>query len=435
MTVARILDTLVELAVPIEGLKPFPGNPRRGAIGLIKESLERNGQYRPLVVNRRDGTVLAGNHTLLAARELGMPQLAVTYVDVDEDDARRIVAVDNKANDAAGYDAEALAALLAALPDVAGTGFSQDEVDAILAGAAPAPTQLTDVDEAPEIPKAKPRTKRGDVWVMGSGAHRVMCGSATDAADVDRLLLEDDVVDMVWTDPPYGVSYKGGTKDQLTIVNDDLSAERLEQDLLAPAFEQMRRVLKPGGAFYVCGPSGPLETNFRSALATAKLQLRQQIVWVKDRFVLGHSDYHLRHESILFGWQLEGEPAAPPLYDPQHETLLYGWKDGAAHDWRGGRAQDTVWEHARPTASKIHPTMKPVALVSRAVVNGTDEGALTLDLFAGSGSLLITAHATRRRSRSMELDPHYVDVICRRWQEHTGEKPVLERTGKAHSFV
>lgn len=272
------------------------------------------------------------------------------------------------------------------------------------------------------------------MWVLDGGRHLVACGSSTRSRDVEALLA-GDLVDLVWTDPPYGVSYVGGTKDRLTIKGDDLSADALRRDLLEPAFTQMAQVLRPGGAFYVCSPSGPLEATFRGALDAVNLTLRQQLVWAKDRFVLGHQDYHQRHESILFGWGDGDAPLEPPLYDPVHDTILYGWAPGAAHTWEGGRKQDTVWECPRPKASRLHPTMKPVELVSRAMENSSRPGDLVADFFGGSGSLLIAAYTLSRRSRTMELDPAYVDVICRRWQQHTGMVPVRAADGAEVSFV
>lgn len=147
-------------------------------------------------------------------------------------------------------------------------------------------------------------------------------------------------------------------------------------------------------------------------------------MWVKDRFVLGRQDYHGKHETILHGWADGAQPIEPPMYDEAHSTVLYGWKDGAGHTWEGGRKQDTVWDCPRPSANRLHPTMKPVDLVKRGIENSTKPGGLVMDLFGGSGSLLIAAYTSGRRSLSMELDPRYVDVICRRWQEHTGSLPV-----------
>lgn len=414
------MTVLVEAAtmVPLEELKPYPGNPRRGDVTLIADSLRRHGQYRPIVANRRNSEILAGNHTLAAARTLGWPEIAVTWVDVDDDTAARIVLIDNRANDLAVYDDKALAELLGALPELDGTGYDARALAELLAATEDRPA-LTDPDDVPPLEAGELIAKLGDVFELGE--HRVMCGDATSSEDVDALVAGDRV-DVLWTDPPYGVSYVGGTKDHLTIVNDDLDAEALEQ-LLKGAFEQAARVLRPGGVFYVCSPSGELETKFRLALATAGLRLRQQLVWVKDRFVLGRQDYQGRHETILQGW-IDGEgPLEPPLYDDAHGTLLYGWADGAGHTWEGGRRQDTVWEVPRPSASKLHPTMKPVDLVRRGIENATRPGDTVLDLFGGSGSALLASYGAGRRSLSMELDPRYVDVICRRWQQHTGRTP------------
>lgn len=426
----QIPDTLAALAVPIDQLRPYAGNPRRGNLDVLMESLATTGQYRPVVGNRRTGEVLAGNHTLAAAVALGWSELAVTWVDVDDDTARRVVLVDNRSNDLAGYDDAELAALLESVTDLTGTGFTDADVAALLASTSE-PAALTDPDDAPALPTADPISVEGDVWVLG-GEHRVMCGDAT-SPDAVATLLAGQTADLLWTDPPYGVAYVGKTADALRIANDDLSAAQLGE-LLKGSLANARDVLRPGGAFYVCSPSGPLETTFRSALAAVDLGLRQQIVWVKDRFVLGRQDYHGRHETILFGWRYGAEPDAPPLYDDAHQTVLYGWRAGAGHEWAGGRKQDTVWEVPRPKASRVHPTMKPVDLCRRALLNSSPVGGGALDLFAGSGTLAIAAYGTRRRSWSMELDPRYVDVICRRWQEHTGQLPVLERTDAPHDF-
>lgn len=423
-------------AVPvrIDELVKHPQNPRRGDVARIRELIRENGWVGHVYRQASSGYVISGWHSSQAALAEGYVELPTVTLDVDDAAALRLLVSLNRAHELGHSDVDDVREVLRILEEqgeLAGVGYNDRELAALFADATP--VQLTDPDDVPAKPEA-PVSKPGDLWLLDGGRHRLLCGSATDKEAVARLVA-GEVVDAVWTDPPYGVDYEGKTKDKLRIANDAMSAEVLQRELLEPAFRRMREVLRPGGAFYVCGPSGPLEFNFRAALADAGLHMRLSIVWVKDRFVLGHQDLHQRHESVLFGWQLDGEPQVPPLYDPAHETMLYGWKDGASHEWNGGRKQDTVWEIPRPSASKIHPTMKPVQLVTRAVVNSTSPGALVADLFAGSGSLLITAYATSRRSLSMELDPHYVDVILRRWEEHTGDVPVLEATGQAVSFA
>jgi site-specific DNA-methyltransferase (adenine-specific) len=179
-------------------------------------------------------------------------------------------------------------------------------------------------------------------------------------------------------------------------------------------------------------------TSFRVALEDVGLELRQQLVWAKDSLVLSRADYHGQHETMLYGWQLEGEPLVPPHFDAEHDTMLYGWKEGAAHTFEGGRKQTTVWLYPKPRSSSLHPTMKPIALVRRAVVNSStpgEERGRVLDLFGGSGSTLIACELSARSASLVELDPPYADVICRRFQEHSGVVPVLESTGERVSFV
>lgn len=399
--------------VDVDQLEVHPDNARVGDLGLIGTSIESNGFYGAVIAQRSSGRVLAGNHRLQAAREQGARVVPVLWVDVDDDHARRIMLVDNRANDVAGYDNSQLAEVLAMVEDFTGTGFTEDLAAEIIAGAA-IPPQLNNPDDAPDVPDhSQTITCEGDVWQLGP--HRLVCGSATDVATV-RSALGDTAAQMVFTDPPYGVDYTGGTG--LKIVNDDLDDQGLRQ-LLDDAFAALAQVLAPGAAFYICSPSGDQETTFRLALRGASLRLRQQIVWVKDRLVLGRSDYHGQHETLLYGWQGGSEPH----FDASHTTLLYGWQSGAAHQWEGGRRQTTVWEHARPHRSDVHPTMKPVELVRRAIENNTRPGHLVLDPFAGSGSTLIAASDAGRTAALVELDPRYCDVIVERYREHTGIAP------------
>jgi DNA modification methylase len=272
------------------------------------------------------------------------------------------------------------------------------------------------------------RSCRGDVWELGP--HRLVCGSATEVDDVRRALADRPAALML-TDPPYGVSYT--TSAGVTITNDDLTAGGLAE-LLEGAFEVASQVLAPGAAYYIFAPPGPLQSVFRDALTACSLPLRQQLVWVKDQFVLGHSDYHISHEAILYGWEsASGTDPAEPHFLPDFATVPYGWEPSAGHDWRGGRKQADVWHHPRPKRSTIHPTMKPVALCARAIENNSRRGDLVLDTFAGSGSTLIAAHGAGRVAALVEVEPKWCDVICRRFEEHTGVTPVRKR--RRHTFV
>jgi DNA modification methylase len=422
------------ISVGVEDVHPHPKNPRVGDVDAIADSLEAHGQYRPIVVQRSTGYVLAGNHTLKGARRLrdrgqpGWDRIDAVVLNVDDVEAARIMLVDNRTADLGTYDDGVLVALLRELPDLSGTGYDEDvlaELEAALA-AAEEPESRTDPDDIPDAPDLEAAVSRvGDVWLLGP--HRLAVGDATDP-DVVARAVADRPVDLLWTDPPYGVSYVGKTADALTITGDDVDADTL-LEFLTDLFIAARRVMRPGAAFYVCSPPGDLELTFRLALREAPLPLHQVIVWRKDRFVLGRSDYHYQHEPVLYGWTSGGQPVVPPHYDPETETIMYGWREGAAHTWNGGRKQTTVWDIPRPARSGEHPTMKPVALVSRAIENSTARGALVLDSCAGSGSTLIACHRTGRTAALVELDPRYADVICRRWQEHTGDVPRRVRDG------
>ena len=440
-----ITDDLLPLAHNITTLQLLPGNPRRGDVAAVARSLDAFGQRKPIVA-LRDGTVIAGNHTLQAAQSLGWEKIAVVWVDDDDATAKAFALADNRTAELGKYDNQALAALInevAQLDDelLAATGWTNDDLAVILGElATEAPVTFTDPDKIPEPPQAK--TVEGDIWVLGR--HRIICADATEPSAMDAL-MQTSTAQLVFTDPPYGVSYVGGTSDRLSIMNDSLGKDDLA-DLLLGSFINMAAKMRPGAAFYVCSPSGLLETTFRAALDGAGLEMRQQLVWVKSSHVLGRADYHGRHETILYGWtegdplplpdlELEALPEGPALYEGGHSTMLYGWKAGAAHTWASDRRQNTVWEFAKPSASRLHPTMKPVALVQRAIRNSTTPGAIVLDPFGGSGSTLIACEATGRSARLIELDPRYVDVICRRFQEHTGILPIAESTGREHDFI
>lgn len=427
----QIPDTLQALAVPIDEVHPYSSNPRRGDLEQIKTSLQANGQYRPIVANRRDGSVLAGNHTWKAAKTLGWDQIAVTWVDVDDEDAARIVLIDNRANDLASYDDTALAVLLGSLPDLSGTGYSSADLAALLADG-DEPVHLTDPDEPSPLPKGDPVCRAGDVWRLGPNTLYV--GDSTDTGAV-LAVLGDERADCVWTDPPYGVSYVGKTADAMTIQND--GAEDLPE-LLSGAFRTLAAASRPGAPVYVAYAETE-NVAFHLALVGAGLLVRQHLVWVKSSLVLGHADYQYRHEPI---WQAQtpvDEGSAEESLT--HEQVAYGFLPGGegrlgrgGPHWYGDNKQTTVFEVPKPPRNAEHPTMKPVDLIRPMVSNSCPPGGLVLDLFGGSGSTLIAAYGARRRAFLVELDERYADSICRRWQAHTGILPVRARDGLAVDF-
>jgi DNA modification methylase len=358
-------------------------------LDAICASLTKFGQRKPIVITH-DNFVLAGNGTLEAAKSLGWDQIDVTVApaDWDLDTARAYALADNRTAELAEWDESVLAQQLLELHDadfdIEALGFEMPQV------IEPEPI---DEDELPLQPEAM--VKHGDLWKLGE--HRLFCGDATDVGAYERLLGEDQV-DLVWTDPPYGVSYVG--QGGMTIENDNLDIGALEE-FLRQSFNAMFTFTKPGACWYVAAPSGNLFQAFSIPLSELEVW-RHTLVWVKDALVMGRADYHYRHESIF-----------------------YGWTPGAAHQEPPDRKQDSVWEVPRPRSNKEHPTMKPIELITRAINNSCRANDLVLDPFAGSGSTLIAAEQTRRRARVMEIDPKYCDVIIARYERITGNKAEL----------
>lgn len=397
---AHIAPALRSLAVPIDSVTLHPRNPRRGDVGAVAASLARFGQRKPIVVQASTRYVVAGNHLLAAARSLRWSAIAANVEEMDDAEATAFMLADNRTADLGGYDDGLLAAILAeqaAADNLAATGYDADAIAALLAAAGIGASER-DPDAVPEPPtEAELYVRSGEVWALGR--HRLMVGDATVAADVSRL-IEGASADLLWTDPPYGVAYVGKTAKALTIANDRLGDDGT-RTLVAQAL--ILAPLRNGAAFYVAAPAGPAHLAFLLALADASLTVHETLVWVKDRFVLGHADYQYRHE-----------------------PLLYGWADGAAHYFVADRTQDTVWEIPRPARSELHPTMKPVELVERAIRNSSRPGETVYDPFAGSGTTVIAAERAARRCLAMELDPAYAQVAIERWQAYTGERAVRE---------
>ncbi len=436
----------------IEKLKPYSLNPRTHTpeqVAKVAASIVEFGFTNPILVDADQG-IIAGHCRLMAAQKLGIetvPVIELTHL--SDAQKRAYVIADNRLALDAGWDMELLAGEMAALKedgfDLALTGFSGDEIDGFLktenAG-------LIDDDAAPATP-VEPVTFKGDVWILGS--HRLVCGDSTVLTDVEKL-MNGDLADCAWTDPPYNVNYgekaemldkyQKGHRNTSRILNDNMDSEQFYEFLLT-AFTNVYAVSKPGAAVYVAHAETE-GINFRTSLKTAGFYLSSCLIWRKNALVLGRSDYH---------WQ--------------HEPVLYGWKDTGAHRWFGGRdkttiqesdgapfqqigdnewqipmgettliirgdnvtveaAHGTVFFEDKPTASPDHPTMKPVALIERMVCNSTKKGDIVFDPFGGSGSTLIACEKTGRSARLLELDPKYCDVIVRRWQEYTGKAATLE---------
>jgi DNA modification methylase len=392
--------------IGIATLIPFAKNSRTHSdaqVAQIAASIREFGFTNPVLIDEANG-IIAGHGRVMAARKLKLTEIpCIRLVHLTDAQKRAYVIADNKLALNAGWDEAMLKLELADLKaldfDLNLTGFNTDEIDALLAE--PGTEGLTDPDDTPE-PPTEPVTRLGDIWVCGQ--HRVMCGSSLEMTAMERL-CGDQRVDMLLTDPPYNVAYTGKTKDALTIQNDSMNDDAF-RIFLRDAFVTADAMLKPGAVFYVWHADSE-GYNFRGACRDAGWQVRQCLIWQKNSMVMGRQDYH---------WQ--------------HEPCLYGWKEGAGHLWASDRKQTTLLKFDRPSRSADHPTMKPVALFEYQLLNNTKGGDIVLDSFGGSGTTLIAAEKNGRIGRIMELDPKYVDVIVKRWEDFTGQRAVLESTGE-----
>ncbi len=397
----------------LDELIPYANNSRTHSdeqVAQIAASIREFGFTNPILIDEENG-IIAGHGRLMAARRIGMDKVpCIVIAGLTEAQKKALVIADNKLALNADWDEDMLAAEIERLQelsfDIDLLGFSEEELDELLA-LEPDDTGdegLTDPDEAPEPPPV-PVSRPGDVWVLGQ--HRVLCGDST---DIDAVLgfMGEDRVDCLITDPPYNVAYEGKTKDALTIANDAMDDAAFRQ-FLTDAFITANAVMKPGASFYIWHADSE-GFNFRGACRDVGWKVRQCLIWVKNTFVLGRQDYHWRHE-----------------------PCLYGWTDGGAHKWYGDRAQSTVLEFDRPNRNAEHPTMKPVELIEYQIRNSTKSGDTVLDLFGGSGTTLIACEKAGRTARLVELDPKYVDVIVRRWQDFTGQQSVHQATGRTFS--
>jgi site-specific DNA-methyltransferase (adenine-specific) len=382
-----IRKELEQLSIQIDEVHTHPSNVRQGDVGAISESLKAHGQYRPIVYQKSTGRILAGNHTWKAAKALGWTHIAATPVICDDQQALRILLADNKANDLATYDEPELIELLKQLADtdegLLGTLFDEDELDTLIADQSHFELP-SDVDDVPDnVPVV---SKLGDVWLLGE--HKVMCGDSTKISDMNKLLSGNEYQSVV-TDPPYGMSFVSNYRKQKhkEIAND----ENIDALVWACNLEAEH------SKYIFCRWDNLIEVPQPVSVVT----------WVKNNWSMGDLEHsHAR----------------------QTETILF--YNGNSHKFPNGRPTDVV-NHAR-TGNKLHPTQKPVELIVEVI--GWTEGNI-FDPFGGSGSTLIAAQQTNRIAYLMELEPSYVDVICARYQKHTGNQPILEATGKAHDFT
>lgn len=390
-----------------DDLIPYINNSRthdETQVNQIAASIKEFGFLNPVIVDAEHG-IIAGHGRVMAAKKLNLktvPCLEANHL--TEAQKKAYIIADNKLALNAGWDDAILRVEFEALKeldfDLTLTGFSLDELSDFEIEEL-APEYEEDADGEVIEPPAEPKTKEGDVWILGK--HRLMCGDST-SIDALEKLCNNQLVDMWLTDPPYNVAYEGKTKEALTIKNDSMGDDDFRQ-FLRDCYVAADAVMKPGAVFYIWHADSE-GYNFRGAAKDANWRVRQYLIWKKSTLVMGRQDYH---------WK--------------HEPCLYGWKDGAGHLWASDRKQTTILEFDKPSRNGEHPTMKPVDLFLYCLLNNTKGGDIVLDSFGGSGTTMIACEKSGRTGYLMELDPKYCDVIINRWQTLTGKEAILESTG------
>ena len=380
----------------VKDLLPADYNPRKDLkpgdpeYEKLKRSIEQFGYVEPVIWNEKTGRVVGGHQRLKVLTDMGITEVDVVVVDMDTEKEKALNIALNKIS--GEWDTEKLALVIADLQgtdfDVSLTGFDPEELEDLFRDDVKGGVKEDDFDVEAELQKPT-FSKAGDLWMLGE--HRLFCGDSTKPETFD-LLMNGKKANLVVTDPPYNVDYKGSAGK---IKNDSMAEDQFEQFLLA-AYQQMEAAMADDASIYVFH-SDSHGLAFRKAFEEAGFYLSGCCIWKKQSLVLGRSPYQWQHEPVLFGWKKKGK-----------------------HQWYTGRKESTIWEFDKPKKNKDHPTMKPIALVSYPIMNSTMTGCLVLDPFGGSGSTLIACEQTGRVCYTVELDEKFCDVIVRRYIEQVG---------------
>lgn len=389
----------------------------------------------PIVIDK-DGVIVAGHTRYKAAKKLGLEKVpCITADDLTEEQVKAFRLVDNKTSELADWDIEKLEEELDDILNIDMSSFGFDEAEE---------DQEAEEDGYEPDMSQPARSQKGDIYILGN--HRLMVGDSTSAQDIEKL-LQGEEMDLCVTDPPYNVALGNHMidkwhhrpselrelkrrEDGKIITNDDMPEYEF-MEFLKKAFENINNCLRPGGCFYIFY-ADMQGLQFRESLRNAGLQMHQNLIWVKDRLAMGRQDYQWRHEPIMYGWK---EGAAHYFVDDRTQTTVHeDIKDIekmtkaelVEYIKAKENIQTTILREKKPTASDLHPTMKPLKLVGRLINNNSHQGDKVVDLFGGSGSTLIACEQLNRKCYMMELDPLYADVIIDRWEKYTGEKAVKE---------
>ena len=400
--------------LPLSKLTPADYNPRKDLkpgdpdYEKLKRSLSEFGYVEPVIWNKVTGQVVGGHQRIKILRDLGYESVDCVVVELDETREKALNVALNKIS--GDWDESKLALLIADLDaadfDAELTGFDEAEIQSLIGSLDDDFIEDDGFDLTAALESAA-FVQRGDIWRVGR--HRMLCGDATNPADVEAL-MDGKRANLVVTDPPYNVDFKSSSG--LKIAGDKQDANAFYGFLLA-AFTNMAQALAKGGSAYVFHADTE-GLNFRRAFGDAGFYLSGCCVWVKDSLVLGRSPYQWCHEPVLYGWKKDGR-----------------------HAWYSDRKQTTVWNFAKPRKNSDHPTSKPLDLLAYPIRNSTQANAIILDTFAGSGSTLMAAEATDRTCYCMELDEKYASVVLRRYAEATGDAAGITctRGGKEYEYL
>jgi DNA modification methylase len=392
--------------VAVDKLIPYAKNSRTHSpeqVGQIAASIKEFGFRNPILV---DGVgIIAGHGRLMAAQKLGLDKVpTIDCSDMTESQKKAYIIADNKLAMNAGWDTAMLSIEMKDLEDegfdLTLLGFDDKELNALLQ---PEVVEgLTDEDSVPDIPK-EPTTKLGDIYILGN--HRLMCGDSTSTDAVDKL-MEFGKADMVFTDPPYNMDFTGGIhadgSKSFNAKHGGIKNDKMSKTEAEDFFDAINSIIYAYcvGAFYITFYRLGIGEYWKS-LERTNLKVRSLIIWDKGNHTLSNSDYMSKYEPIFYGWT------------------------GDNHNFYGGNNGMDIWDIKRTAKNDLHPTMKPVELIEKALKDASKPNNVVLDLFGGSGSTMIACEKTGRKSRLMELDPKYCDVIVKRWEDFTGKKAVL----------